>query len=213
MSNTGRRQVSATRKSKGGYSTTIQPKLHESRNSHEAQQAEQLELIGRESDAANIVNLPPVDKGFGAWSYVVSAFAMFIVVWGMYISSYLTLSDTRSGTLLTVFFFPRLPRDLAYLSKLSLLRRKCIASKFCRHTPPRARSSRHCRRHPLPIPPAVIEIQALVGHVRNSNHSPINSAHQSSNYAMGDCSVSRPTLLYWRHHAEFCTCLYLCRVV
>jgi hypothetical protein len=26
--------------------------------------------------------LQPVDEGFGAWSYVASAFAMYIVVWG-----------------------------------------------------------------------------------------------------------------------------------
>jgi hypothetical protein len=85
-SDAGTRDTSATRKSKGGYLTTIQPKLHESRKSSEAEREEQLELIGRESDATYIVELPPVDKGFGAWSYVVSAFAMFIVVWGMYLS-------------------------------------------------------------------------------------------------------------------------------
>ena len=30
----------------------------------------------------NAYTLQPVDEGFGAWSYVASAFAMFIVVWG-----------------------------------------------------------------------------------------------------------------------------------
>jgi hypothetical protein len=99
ISDAASRDTSATRKSKGGYSTTIQPKLHESSKSSEAEQQAQLELIGRESDATNIVELPPVDKGFGAWSYVVSAFAMFIVVWGMYLScwgfSYATYREDR----------------------------------------------------------------------------------------------------------------------
>lgn len=33
-----------------------------------------------ESSRAHV--LQPTDEGFGAWSYVASAFAMFIVVWG-----------------------------------------------------------------------------------------------------------------------------------
>lgn len=30
----------------------------------------------------NVVTLQPRDEGFGAWSYVAGAFAMYIVVWG-----------------------------------------------------------------------------------------------------------------------------------
>ena len=37
--------------------------------------------VGR--DARNVVILQPQDEGFGAWSYVASAFAMYIVVWGI----------------------------------------------------------------------------------------------------------------------------------
>ena len=33
-------------------------------------------------EVAQSFSLQPVDAGFGAWSYVASAFAMFIVVWG-----------------------------------------------------------------------------------------------------------------------------------
>ncbi|KAL2047472.1 hypothetical protein ABVK25_011499 [Lepraria finkii] len=33
-------------------------------------------------ETTNAYALQPVDEGFGAWSYVASAFAMFIVVWG-----------------------------------------------------------------------------------------------------------------------------------
>ena len=47
--------------------------------------AKELEL-GSFDDIANAYHLQPVDEGFGAWSYVASAFSMFIVVWGQ--SSY-----------------------------------------------------------------------------------------------------------------------------
>lgn len=38
----------------------------------------------RDSDEGLSYTLQPVDGGFGAWSYVASAFAMYIVVWGEY---------------------------------------------------------------------------------------------------------------------------------
>lgn len=37
---------------------------------------------GNFDELAQSFSLQPVDEGFGAWSYVASAFAMFIVVWG-----------------------------------------------------------------------------------------------------------------------------------
>ncbi|KAK3176619.1 hypothetical protein OEA41_007942 [Lepraria neglecta] len=37
---------------------------------------------GHFDETTNAYTLQPVDEGFGAWSYVASAFAMFIVVWG-----------------------------------------------------------------------------------------------------------------------------------
>jgi hypothetical protein len=33
-------------------------------------------------ETTNVSTLHPVDGGFGAWSYVAGAFAMYIVVWG-----------------------------------------------------------------------------------------------------------------------------------
>ena len=39
--------------------------------------------LGNFDETAQGFSLQPVDEGFGAWSYVASAFAMFIVVWGM----------------------------------------------------------------------------------------------------------------------------------
>ena len=38
--------------------------------------------LGNFDETAQGFSLQPVDGGFGAWSYVASAFAMFIVVWG-----------------------------------------------------------------------------------------------------------------------------------
>ena len=38
--------------------------------------------LGNCEEAAHGFSLQPADEGFGAWSYVASAFAMFIVVWG-----------------------------------------------------------------------------------------------------------------------------------
>lgn len=46
----------------------------------------------------HIVQLPPVDGGFGAWSYVYATFSMYIVVWGSLtasISSILSLTDVN----------------------------------------------------------------------------------------------------------------------
>ena len=51
-----------------------------SRSTHGVK-AEKLEQ-GSLDDVANVYALQPADEGFGAWSYVASAFAMFIVVWG-----------------------------------------------------------------------------------------------------------------------------------
>lgn len=37
---------------------------------------------GAFGESDNVVELQPMDGGFGAWSYVASAFFMYIVVWG-----------------------------------------------------------------------------------------------------------------------------------
>lgn len=74
----------------GGYTTTIQigQQLSSSspiRISSPDATAHSLEVIAGEGKAVNIVTLPPQDTGFGAWSYVISAFTMFVVVWGKFI--------------------------------------------------------------------------------------------------------------------------------
>ena len=42
---------------------------------------------GNFDELAQSFTLQPVDEGFGAWSYVASAFAMFIVVWGKLVTT------------------------------------------------------------------------------------------------------------------------------
>ena len=42
---------------------------------------------GKLDELAQSFTLQPVDEGFGAWSYVASAFAMFIVVWGKLVAT------------------------------------------------------------------------------------------------------------------------------
>ena len=41
--------------------------------------------LGGESGDSQGSTLQPMDGGFGAWSYVASAFAMYVVVWGKFL--------------------------------------------------------------------------------------------------------------------------------
>ena len=55
-----------------------------SRSSSAQAHSNEVSELGHFDETANSYSLQPVDEGFGAWSYVASAFAMFIVVWGEY---------------------------------------------------------------------------------------------------------------------------------
>ena len=74
---------------KGRSETTAQvrlvpkiPKGHRSRSSSTQDAPTDTLERGNFDEIAQGFSLQPVDEGFGAWSYVASAFAMFIVVWG-----------------------------------------------------------------------------------------------------------------------------------
>ncbi len=78
------------RSSKGGSATTTQPTLNprasSSRRSPSPSPSECTEKFsdpGDCEDLRNAFHLQPVDEGFGPWSYAASAFAMYIVVWGV----------------------------------------------------------------------------------------------------------------------------------
>lgn len=79
------------RSSKGGSNSFTQIRLKPKKSSRDPSPSlciqdgsdNTLEL-GEFDETANIVTLQPLDKGFGAWSYVAGAFAMYIVVWGKF---------------------------------------------------------------------------------------------------------------------------------
>ena len=47
-------------------------------------------------ESTNVTKLQPMDQGFGAWSYVASAFAMYIVVWGKVLDQKIALVTSVS---------------------------------------------------------------------------------------------------------------------
>jgi hypothetical protein len=65
------------------YQVRLKPKHSEHSLSHSAGQTSAGSLATGNLEASRLASeLQPVDQGFGAWSYVASAFAMYIVVWG-----------------------------------------------------------------------------------------------------------------------------------
>jgi hypothetical protein len=65
------------------YQVRLKPKHSERSASPSVEQTPADSLATGNLEAARLVSeLQPVDQGFGAWSYVASAFAMYIVVWG-----------------------------------------------------------------------------------------------------------------------------------
>ena len=49
--------------------------------------------MGHSNDSTKVFTLHPQDMGFGAWSYVASAFAFYIVVWGERTTTHLSQSS------------------------------------------------------------------------------------------------------------------------
>lgn len=62
------------------------PKNHRSRSPSTQDAPTNTLELGNADELAQGFSLQPVDEGFGAWSCVASAFAMFIVVWGKLIA-------------------------------------------------------------------------------------------------------------------------------
>ena len=79
------------KKTSDGFETAAQVRLHpkgssrhKSQKVDKAAESEEVSSFADTDEAAGAFYLQPVDKGFGAWSYVASAFAMYIVVWGKF---------------------------------------------------------------------------------------------------------------------------------
>ena len=60
----------------------LKPKDQQSPSFRSADASKPAHFTLEDSDESVSHTLQPVDGGFGAWSYVASAFAMYIVVWG-----------------------------------------------------------------------------------------------------------------------------------
>lgn len=78
---------------RGRAETTTQARLVPKSAKHSRSRSTSTHNVGAEAselghfdESARVFALQPVDEGFGAWSYVASAFAMFIVVWGKQIN-------------------------------------------------------------------------------------------------------------------------------
>lgn len=77
------------RSSRGGVTTTTQTWLYPPKLARDSllttpiydPTSNSFEL-GSFGETANVATSLPADTGFGAWSYVASAFSMFVVVWG-----------------------------------------------------------------------------------------------------------------------------------
>ena len=67
----------------GAYQATSQISLGDAGQTNTTRSPGVLGEDGKVEALTNVSVLQPADEGFGAWSYVASAFCMFIVVWGM----------------------------------------------------------------------------------------------------------------------------------
>ena len=69
----------------GAYNATTQVSLNANESGGDHGSGDYTNLRGMEKfeETLEAVRVQPQDEGFAAWSYVASAFSMFIVVWGM----------------------------------------------------------------------------------------------------------------------------------
>lgn len=67
---------------KGAFSTTHPVDLVPNQSSSTETRSQNGDLYGEAPEGIPVFSLRPADEGFGAWSYAMSAFAMFVVVWG-----------------------------------------------------------------------------------------------------------------------------------
>jgi hypothetical protein len=89
---------SLRRSIRGGWASTYQvrlkPKHSDQSPLSSAQKSSAGGLTTSNLEAVRLASeLQPVDQGFGAWSYVSSAFAMYIVVWGVFPPLQFSLRD------------------------------------------------------------------------------------------------------------------------
>lgn len=98
------------------------PKEHRSRSPSTQDLPTTTLELGNFDEIAQGFSLQPVDKGFGAWSYVASAFAMFIVVWGKLVAS----QNYIGGMLLNLGF-------IGFPQAFPVFQTHLSSQKFSRH--------------------------------------------------------------------------------
>lgn len=115
-------QLPSRRSSKGGYATTAQVRLKSKASRDSLSKREHVQAGSPSPEASDLGNsaraytLQPADQGFGAWSYVACAFAMYIVVWGMFLYGE-ALQQAHGLSFLSTLGFPQaFPIFQTYLS-------------------------------------------------------------------------------------------------
>jgi hypothetical protein len=112
------------------YQVRLKPKHSECSASASVGQTVADSLATGNLEASRLASeLQPVDQGFGAWSYVASAFAMYIVVWGEFGPVHKATSPHPFADARHV----RLSASLPDFSDISIHRTRLKVSRVCRH--------------------------------------------------------------------------------
>lgn len=125
---------SPRRSTRGGSASTYQVRLKPKHSNRSPSPSPEKSSIGglttSNLEAVRLASeLQPVDHGFGAWSYVASTFAMYIVVWGVF-----RLPPVlSSGRCLLTSDANRLSTGLSHLPDVSIHRKSLGISRFCCH--------------------------------------------------------------------------------
>jgi hypothetical protein len=125
---------SPRRSTRGGSASTYQVRLkpkHSNRSpSPSPEKSPAGGLTTSNLEAVRLASeLQPVDHGFGAWSYVASTFAMYIVVWG----AFQLPPALPPGRCLLTSGAKRLSTGLSHLPDISIYRKSLEIPRFCCH--------------------------------------------------------------------------------
>lgn len=127
----------SSRSSRGAHASTYQVRLKprskspaEQLSHHQSRRTGQADFDSFDEkdigQGQHVVQLPPVDGGFGAWSYVYAAFSMYIVVWGASnlsaLGSDLKLSLTREWHHRLSIRVPDFPNSFLHRSRCQIQR-------------------------------------------------------------------------------------------
>ena len=153
--------------------------------------------------------LQPVDQGFGAWSYVASAFAMYIVVWGE-LQTVPVLASARS---FTDFRCARLSTVLSDFSDIPVHRTRLEVPRVCRHQTLGSRIAGYRRGNSLPIPAQGHQIPTTACRRWHIHRHCLIAIGQLCKSRLADRPTPRCPLRNWWYSNELRSCFHLSRVV